>query len=211
VPPAREFVLTFDDGYAALASHAFPVLADLGFTALVFVVTDFVGRDNDWDVHYGWRRFRHLSWDELAYWQGRGIEVHAHGASHARLTWLPDERVRDEIGRAREAVIARIGVPPSGLAYPFGAVDERVRRLTAEAGYRLGFAGPSGMRPVGAVGPEQDPLALPRTPIYAWDRWGLPLELRGGLPGAAAARAARMANRLSVATTLVRRLSGAGS
>src|SRR5205809_5169357 len=29
----RTFLLTFDDGYASLAEHAYPILADLGFTA----------------------------------------------------------------------------------------------------------------------------------------------------------------------------------
>jgi peptidoglycan/xylan/chitin deacetylase (PgdA/CDA1 family) len=69
--PARaaDVVISFDDGYAALARHAFPILADHGFRALVFIITDFVGRDNNWDVQYGWRRFAHLGWDELAAWQ----------------------------------------------------------------------------------------------------------------------------------------------
>src|SRR5262245_44588341 len=39
----RAFLLTFDDGYASLAEHAFPILADLGFTATTFVITDYVG------------------------------------------------------------------------------------------------------------------------------------------------------------------------
>src|SRR5438093_8548232 len=32
----REFLLTFDDGYASLDEHAYPILADLGFTATTF-------------------------------------------------------------------------------------------------------------------------------------------------------------------------------
>ena len=208
---SRTFVLSFDDGYAALAPHAFPVLADLGFTALVFVITDYVGRDNDWDVHYGWRRFGHLSWDELAHWSARGIEVHSHGASHARLTWIPDSQAEDELGRSRDAIARRLGSPPVGVAYPFGAVNERVRCLTEAAGYRLGFAGPRGLP--GAATPAAtsaraaaDPLALTRLPVYAWDTPGVPFVLQGGLAAALAMAAARAANRLAVATSLIRRL-----
>src|SRR5207237_1363728 len=40
----HEFLLSFDDGYASLADNAYPVLADVGFTATTFLVTDFVGR-----------------------------------------------------------------------------------------------------------------------------------------------------------------------
>jgi peptidoglycan/xylan/chitin deacetylase (PgdA/CDA1 family) len=60
--PHSAFLLTFDDGYASLAEYAYPVLADLGFTALTFLVTDFVGCENTWDVRYTWRRLRHLDW-----------------------------------------------------------------------------------------------------------------------------------------------------
>ena len=205
---SRLLVLTFDDGYAALAVHAFPVLADLGFRALVFVVTDYVGRDNDWDVHYGWRRFRHLTWDELAHWQERGIEVHSHGATHQRLTWIPDSEAEDELGRSRQAIASRLGVPPAALSYPFGAVDARVRRLTAAAGYTMAVAGPRGLAGQLDRSAGPDPLVLGRLPVYAWDPFAVPLVLRGGAAGACAAGLARAASRLSVATSAIRRVFG---
>src|SRR6058998_1062836 len=50
--PHPEFLLTFDDGYASLAEHVYPILADVGFTATTFLITDYVGRLNTWDVRY---------------------------------------------------------------------------------------------------------------------------------------------------------------
>jgi peptidoglycan/xylan/chitin deacetylase (PgdA/CDA1 family) len=202
--PLTSVVLTFDDGYSALAEHAFPVLADLGLKALVFVVTGFVGRDNDWDVHYGWRRFRHLSWDELARWQARGIEVHSHGVTHARLTWVSPVEAAEELGRSREEIARRTGVAPAGVSYPFGAVDRRVATLASDAGYRLGFGGPRGL-----PGEATDrPLALRRRPVYAWDAFRPPLVLRDGLPGAAARGVARLTNRIAVGTAFFQRILG---
>lgn len=199
-------VLTFDDAYSALAEHAFPVLADLGLKALVFVITDFAGRENSWDVRYGGRRFRHLAWDDLAQWRDRGVvEVHAHGATHARLTWLSDALVEQELVRSRDAIAARLGDAPTGFCYPFGAADARVVRLTRAAGYRLGFAGPHG---VADVGPADAPLALRRRPVYAWDRGAVPFVLRRDALGRAAQGAAGLASRLSVVTSLIRRLAG---
>jgi peptidoglycan/xylan/chitin deacetylase (PgdA/CDA1 family) len=201
---APAVALTFDDGYAALSEHAFPVLADLGLKALVFVVTGFVGRDNDWDVHYGWRRFRHLSWDDLARWQERGIEVHSHGATHARLTWVSHGEVAEELGRSREEIARRTGVAPLGISYPFGAVDRWVATLASDAGYRLGFGGPRGL-----PGVETDsPMALRRRPVYAWDVFRPPLVLRDGLPGAAGLAAARLTNRIAVGTSFFQRVLG---
>ncbi len=197
----RTVVLTFDDGYAALAEHAFPVLADHGFKALLFVITDFVGRENTWDVQYGWRKFYHLSWDELAKWRERGIEAHSHGATHARLTWLSDTEAEDELGRSREAIMSRIGTAPRGIGYPFGAADERVCRLAAAAGYTLGFGGP-----VGAG--TSDPMLLERRVVYAWDRGGIPFVLREGGLGPLARSLARTTNRCAVGTAAIQRVLG---
>ena len=203
VPSRSSLVLTFDDGYAALAEHAFPVLAELGLKALVFVVTDYVGGENRWDVALGGRRFRHLSWDQLGDWRSRGvIEVHSHGATHARLTWLADAQLDEELARSRQAVAERIGEAPAAVCYPFAAADARVVGRARAAGYRLGFAGP---RPVTGLAPADAALALARRPVYAWDGAEVPLVLRSGLPGRTAMAAARFASRLSVTTSLLRR------
>src|SRR5713101_2796654 len=59
--PQSAFLLTFDDGYASLAEHVYPVLADVGFTATTFLITDYVGRLNSWDVRYTWDRLERLA------------------------------------------------------------------------------------------------------------------------------------------------------
>src|SRR6267142_5715233 len=130
----RTFLLTFDDGYASLAEHAYPVLADLGFTATTFLITDYVGKTNTWDVRYTWNRLSHLSWREVEQWHARGFSFASHGATHRRLTWLPDSTVATELARSRAMLTRRLG-PDAGraLAYPFGAVDDRLIALTREA------------------------------------------------------------------------------
>ncbi len=71
----RELAITFDDAYRGLRDHAFPVLADVGFTATCFVITDYAGKLNRWDVAYGGRRFAHLAWRDMRRWQARGIDM----------------------------------------------------------------------------------------------------------------------------------------
>ena len=193
-------VITFDDGYASLGRHALPVLDDLGLRALVFVITDYVGRENTWDVQYGWRRFAHLDWDELGRWQERGIEVHSHGATHARLTWLGDAEATDELARSREAIAGRLGAAPTGVSYPYGSMDDRVRGLAARTGYTLGFAGPSER--------GGDALGLPRLPVYGWDRFDVPLVMRNSPLAAVGMGLARFTNRCAVGTAAIQRLLG---
>lgn len=195
---SRAFLLSFDDGYADLAEHAYPVLADLGFTATTFLVTDYVGGTNAWDARYTWRPLRHLDWDSVERWQARGMTYGSHTASHPRLTWLNDARVSDELGRSRELLVRRLGsAAGQAIAYPFGAVDARVRRLAGAAGYVLGFGG---------VRSSAGKLEIPRVPVYLWDAFSVPLGLRGDSLGGVGRLAAHVANRCAVGTSLILRV-----
>jgi peptidoglycan/xylan/chitin deacetylase (PgdA/CDA1 family) len=198
----RTFLLTFDDGYASLAEHAYPVLAELGFTATTFLITDFVGCENTWDVRYTWRRLRHLDWPAIEQWRGRGFDFASHGVAHRRLTWLNDRAAADELGRSRETLVRKLG-PDAGraVAYPFGAVDGRVERVAREAGYALGFEGVRG---------NGSPLRQPRVPVYLWDRGDVPFGLREDVLGAAGRLVAHVANRCAVGTSIMQGLGASG-
>ena len=118
---AKEVAITFDDAYRGLREYAFPVIESLGFSATCFVITEYAGRLNEWDVAYGGRRFAHLAWRDLRRWEGRGITFASHTATHRRLTWLDDGDVRREMARSRAAMASALGHPPRAVSYPFGA------------------------------------------------------------------------------------------
>ncbi len=200
------FLLTFDDGYAALAEHAYPVLADLGFTATTFLITDYVGKTNTWDVRYTWKRLSHLGWSEVERWRARGFEFASHGATHRRLTWLDDDELRGELERSRTAMTARLGLDAGrAVAYPFGAVNGRVVRHAQQAGYELGFGGVKG---------NGDALHLARVPVYFWDCGTIPFGLRDDALGRLGRTVAHVANRCAVGTSMMQaigyRLSAIG-
>jgi peptidoglycan/xylan/chitin deacetylase (PgdA/CDA1 family) len=193
----RQIVLTFDDGYASLAEHAFPVLSDHGMKALVFVITDFVGGENAWDLPLA-GRLRHLGWDDLARWQERGLEVHSHSATHPRLTWRGDDEVTAELMRSRATIRSRLGREPAVVCYPFGAVDRRIARLASAAGYTLGMTGHRGSV-------ASDPMRQGRLMVYPWDRAAPPLVMREGVGGSLVRAAAMATSVLAVGTALLTR------
>ena len=191
----RTFLLTFDDGYASLAEYAYPVLKDLGFTATTFLITDYIGRTNTWDVRYTWNRLAHLNWSQIEVWRARGFEFASHGATHRRLTWLDDESVDAELRRSRELLVARLGDDAGrALAYPFGAVDGRIMRIARQTGYELGFGGVRG---------DGDALNQSRVPVYMWDRSDIPFGLRRDALGALGRFVAYTSNRCAVGTSVM--------
>jgi peptidoglycan/xylan/chitin deacetylase (PgdA/CDA1 family) len=195
----RTFLLTFDDGYASLAENAYPVLADLGFTATTFLITDHVGKTNTWDVRYTWRRLPHLDWPEIERWRAKGFDFGSHGATHQRLTWLDDTVVTSELAGSRDLLVRRLGREAGrAVAYPFGAVDQRIVALARAAGYELGFGGVKG---------NGDSLHLPRVPVYFWDIGNVPFGLRGDVLGALGRGVAHAANRCAVGTSVMQRLT----
>jgi len=191
-PAPNELAITFDDGYRGLREHAFPVLEAHGFRATCFVITEYAGKLNRWDVAYGGRRFAHLAWRDMRAWQGRGIEFASHTATHPRLTRLSAHHVRGELEWSWRAMHEALGVETPAVSYPFGAAGEREERLAREAGYAAGFGIARAWG--GSV------MSIARVPVYLW----APM-----LPGVGALRgvervAGSIANRCAVGTTLIR-------
>ncbi len=194
---SRSLLLTFDDGYASLAEEAYPVLAELGLTATTFLITDYIGKTNAWDVQYTRRRLPHLSWPQVVKWRARGFDFASHTATHARLTWLDDATARDELQRSRRALVGQLGDEAGqAVAYPFGAVDARVAELARRAGYRLGFGG--------VRGDLGDPLLRSRVPTYLWDVGDMPFGLRRDGIGSLGRFVAHVTNRCAVGTTIMK-------
>jgi peptidoglycan/xylan/chitin deacetylase (PgdA/CDA1 family) len=194
VAAPNEMAITFDDGYRGLRKHAFPVLEAHGFRATCFVITEYAGKLNRWDVAYGGRRFAHLTWRDMRAWQGRGIEFASHTATHPRLTRISERAVSDELTSSRRAIAEALDLETPAVSYPFGAANEREERLAREAGYRAAFGS--------ARGWGGGAMAIPRVPVYLW----APM-----LPGVGVLRSAErvaglVANRCAIGTTLIRQL-----
>ncbi len=194
----HELAITFDDGYRGLREHAFPVLESLGFRATCFVITDYAGKLNRWDVAYGGRRFAHLAWRDMRAWQGRGIEFASHTATHPRLTRMSELGVYEELDRSRRAIGGALGVAPTAVSYPFGAAAAREERIAREAGYAAAFGIARGWR--GNV------MSVARTPVYLW----APLTPVVGVLRAPEQVAALIANRCAIGTTLLRGAADSG-
>jgi len=96
---SRCVVLTFDDGYADFYTHAFPVLQRYGFTATVFLPTDYIGNGRP-----GLRGKEHLTWQQVRELHAQGVTFGSHTCSHPQLHDLRPEEIEHELSASKQAI-----------------------------------------------------------------------------------------------------------
>src|SRR6476659_7286159 len=129
--PQKAVVLTFDDGYRSFKDFAYPVLKDLGFTASLFIYTDWVGAGRG-----------ALSWNDLRELSAAGFDVQAHTKSHADLRRAHGEteaqytrRMQAELEQPQELFNKNLGRRSQILAYPYGRWEEGLLPKVQQYGY----------------------------------------------------------------------------
>ena len=134
--PPRPVVLTFDDGYRSNYEVAFPILQAFGFPATIFLVSSLFGGRNVWDPDEPQEPLleRCHVWEM----QCAGIDFQSHTRTHVRLTAVPSPEALCELRTSRCELEQALGAPVCGVAYPWGAHDDTVLALAAEAGYEAG-------------------------------------------------------------------------
>lgn len=183
--PPRPVIFTFDDGYAELADHAFPVLERHGFGAVVFLVTDLVGGTAAWTQEPELVASELMDEGTIREWAARGIEFAAHTRTHPDLKAIPHAQMEDEVRRSREDVARIAGIPTRCFAYPYGRYNDDVLGQVRGA-YACAFSVRHGIADF-----AEDPFRLQRMVVWRDDRWlEIGLGLRAGwLPRARLRRA----------------------
>lgn len=133
--PRRAVVLSFDDGYRSFREFAYPILRELGFTATLFVYTDYIGAGRN---ALGWKDLREL--------QDEGFDVQGHSRTHADLRQGAAEtdaqyaaRLLSELERPQALFRQHLGRPGEALAYPYGAWDDGLLKEIGRFGYTAAF------------------------------------------------------------------------
>lgn len=134
--PKNTFILTFDDGFEDLYTCAYPILRRYSFTATIFLVTDFIQGESNWD---GERNSPMLTWDQVQELHQAGIAFGCHTGSHPSLVDLQEDQARGELIRSKQVLEACLGSEVTTMAYPFGDSNPVVRGMVAQAGFQAAF------------------------------------------------------------------------
>ncbi|MEA2076768.1 MAG: polysaccharide deacetylase family protein [Candidatus Marinimicrobia bacterium] len=144
-PRDNYFVLTFDDAYESVYENAFPLLKELDFSATVFVLTNYIGKDNTWDFTPGNIYSRHMDADQLKTLHKEGWEVASHGENHRAMTGRHPESVAHELKHSADVISSLIEDDVQTFCFPFGVYNAGVVAAAKASGYKylVGFTGPS--------------------------------------------------------------------
>jgi peptidoglycan/xylan/chitin deacetylase (PgdA/CDA1 family) len=162
--PSNPVLLTFDDAYADLCQHAFPLLLENGFSATVFVVTGRLNATNTWDQAKGWSPSRLMSAAEIRSWAAQGIDFGAHSRSHADLTLLAGAELEAEVAGSAQDLCSLLDRRIASFAYPYGQHNEAVRVAVARW-FAVAFTCEEGLN-----SPSIDPLRLRRAMVQPGTR-----------------------------------------
>jgi peptidoglycan/xylan/chitin deacetylase (PgdA/CDA1 family) len=138
-----EVVVTFDDGFRNGLDNAAPLLAEHGFSACFYLVSDLLDASPD-EARAFCRERLHLplpveplDWEGAARLLELGHEVGSHTRSHPDLTTLPRPALLEELTSSRERLSQRLGAVRH-VSAPYGErarFSEAVADAAREAGY----------------------------------------------------------------------------
>lgn len=155
------FVLTFDDGFADVYEHAWPLLQRRRLPFTVYLASAYMGTTMKWEgATATGEPGRGLSWDRLRRMVDSGLcTIGNHTHTHVR----PEALTVDELDACSDEIFRNLGERPAHFTYPWGIP---VPRLEGELRERFRSAS------TGELGrnlPGTDFMRLRRVPVRRTD------------------------------------------
>ncbi len=133
--PNPSVVITIDDGWEAVYTHAYPILKEYGYPFSIYLYKNYIGGAG-----------RSLSYEQINEMIANGCEIGVHSVSHSDMSRNGgrnaedyEEWLREELGESLRFLREKFGdaVIPV-FAYPYGKYNKQVLTLAEEYGYEVG-------------------------------------------------------------------------
>ncbi|MFC5652023.1 polysaccharide deacetylase family protein [Paenibacillus solisilvae] len=143
--PDKLVLLTFDDGYRNNYDKAFPILQKYGFTAALFVITDWVNSKP------------YMSWTQIKELGKAGWDIMPHSRTHPHLPLQSKANQQQEIAGSKLIIERIVKTNAFAFAYPYGHRSQTTMDLVQGSGYDFAFTFDDGLTTSG-----QNPYLLKR-------------------------------------------------
>lgn len=167
--PAKPVIITFDDGYQNIYTHAYPILMQEGLFCETFIVTGVTEWMKSRRMRTSWNGIGiaanpHLVWPEIIEMAENGMVFGSHTETHRDLTTLTEAEIELEIANSKQALFLEAGIEATSFSYPLGAGDDDplIHQILVSNGYNTAVSAWRGICQTS----EADPLDLKRVYIY---------------------------------------------
>ena len=116
--PSKPLLITFDDGYADNYYQLFPLLKKYSLKATIFLVSSFIGKQNENDAAF-------LDMRQIMEMQKWGVEFGLHSYDHRSYKKLSVEESGNDLQHCVDELRKQAIPFESALAYPFGAYPKK--------------------------------------------------------------------------------------
>jgi peptidoglycan/xylan/chitin deacetylase (PgdA/CDA1 family) len=120
--PEKPIVISLDDGYASHYTAALPILARLGWPAVLNLKVDALDQGE-------------LGEEQVEEMMAAGWEIGAHTVTHPDLTTLSGAELDAEVSGSKRALERRLGTEIDFFCYPSGRYDEETIAAVEDAGF----------------------------------------------------------------------------
>ncbi len=170
IPVKKPVLIVFDDGLECVFENAFPIMAEYGFKAIVFIPSGYIGRKNNWDYQFLGHGARHMNTGMLRELIASGWVIGSHTVSHTALNALPEKKIIQELTLSKKQLEDQLGVDIDWVSFPFGRYNKHIVNFAYEAGYR-GAIVPVARK----IDEPTEFLMIGAEAVYIWDSTGMVL------------------------------------
>jgi len=127
--------ITFDDGYLNNLENAAGVLKRFNFSSTCYVVSELMGKTNEWDRALGIASASLMDLDQLKQWIASGQEVGSHTQHHVDLTTTDSQTSHSEILNSRISLSQQLNTNIQQFCYPYGRYASEHVDIVKSSGY----------------------------------------------------------------------------
>lgn len=140
----KSIAITFDGNDESIFKTAAPLLDKEKIPYTIFISPDQLDKKNQWE------KIRELA-------EKDHVEIGITPYHYNQMTNWSDEKITNEINRAKSRYREELKSEPKFFAYPYGMYNQRVRKIVEKSGFKAAFGQQSG-----TIHKSADHLYLPR-------------------------------------------------